>query len=127
MSRYLNIQMGKKSSVSLRGSRQTAMETKEIIFLKKKQKNKMRERERDFVYIYSPFSPWGNNQHLDVLSLLSIQKNHLAAEEMSSTQWRLKFQHLGIIAKMFSIIYAQEKRRKRKEKHENPMEKHFKW
>lgn len=104
-----------------------AMETKEIIFLKKKQKKTKWERERDFVYIYSPFSPWENDQHLDVLSLLSIQKKRLAAEEMSSTQWRLTFQHLGIIAKMFSVIYAQEKRKKRKERHENPMEKHFKW
>lgn len=96
------------------------MEAKEIIFLTKK-KEKQRETERDF--IYTPFSYWGNDQHLDFLSLLRIQKNHLAAEEISITQWRLKFQLLGIITKMFSIIFAQEKEKGR---HENPMKKHFK-
>lgn len=65
-----------------------------------------------YTHIYPLFSPWGNDQHLDVLSLLRIQKNHLAAEEISITQWRLKFQHLGIITKMFSIIFAQEKKKK---------------
>lgn len=78
-----------------------AMETKVLVFL-------MTERERSYTLL---FTPWGNDQHLDVLRLLKTQKNHLAAEEISITQWRLKFQHLGIITKMFSIIYAQRKKK----------------
>ncbi|KAF7480864.1 hypothetical protein GHT09_007928 [Marmota monax] len=54
-----------------------------------------------------------NAQHSDVLSLLRIHKNHLATEEVSITQGRLKLQHLGIITTIFSIIHAQEEEKKK--------------
>lgn len=73
-----------------------SLETEGIIFLSKERETgnkgeRGREGETSYTHLLLP-AP-GNDQHLDVLSQLRLQKSHVAAENNSITQWRLKFQH----------------------------------
>lgn len=73
------------------------------------------------VYLYPHALQILDYQHLDVLSLLRIQKKTLTCTRNFNYTMEIKVSALGRSCKMFSIIYMLKKKRKEKESHQNPL------